>query len=757
LELVKDTPMEAAWRVWQARPPQPSLTVVVKGTFDLVPEGECPLAEEQAFPTGDEHHDDDPERSLRYPSDLEPLKPRGECFVVGSFHAPHGQPVTQSKCAFAIGPVEKQLAVFGDRAWRRGGFTAPKPFTEMTLSWERAFGGRGLAANPVGRGLDADEGVVWLPNLEDPAALVLSRDHRPAPAGFGPIARTWPARMRLAGTYDERWQRERYPWFPADLDWRYFNAAPPDQQIEGYWRGDEEIVLRHLHPTHPLVRCRLPGLRAQAFLAAGGTLRDVGLALDTLTVDADAGQVHCLWRGVVEVEREDLSDVEHLFVAHEAPGERLGLEGFAARYRSVLDAMAAEEAAAEAEAAPTSSAAAKQAMMAAMVDPEAPGAKWAHLDQAMTVRGDDTALQSALQQALADQQRQRSGLRSVFDDAVGLGTPESTERELGPEEMLELEMQLALGDLLEEEEDRGRRRVRRAVADGESLAGADLSGADLSGLDLVGLDLEGALLVRANLSGARLERCRLDRAVLVEAELSMASFDGCSLLEADLTSVRAHRVRLYETELDDATLGGSYLRESRFASSRLRRVEMVDSDLGEAELRNCVLDEADLSACVLEGAVFRDCSLADAWLEGGVKAQRLRLDGCHAPLLRCSEEGDFEEASFKKATLDGARFGGARLRRANFSLATLSRADFSDAFLLEAALMGCDLRMARFDGASLVKASLMKSNLLQARFEGANLRHADLRGANLFQAELFRAKLDDARLDLANLDGTRVG
>jgi uncharacterized protein YjbI with pentapeptide repeats len=756
VELVKDTPMEVAWRVWQARPPQPSLTVVVKGTFALTPDGECPLADEQAFPTGDEHHDDDAERSLRYPSDLEPLKPRGECFVVGSFHAPGGQPVNQSKCAFSIGPVEKQLAVFGDRAWQVGGPTVPKPFTELTLSWERAFGGRGLEANPVGRGLDARDGGVWLPNLEDPASLVMSKDDRPSPAGFGPIPRTWAARMRLAGTYDQRWQRERYPWFPADLDWRYFNAAPADQQIDGYWRGDEAIALRHLHPVHPMVRCRLPGMRAHAFLAAGGELRDVGLALDTITVDADAGLVYCLWRGVVEVAREDLSDVEHLFVAHEEAGERHGLEGFSARYRGALDAMAAEEALGEAEAAPTSSAAAKSAMLASMVDPEAPGAKWAHLDQAMTVRGDDDALQSALQQALEEKRRAQSGLRSVFDDAVGLGEPESTERELSPEEQLELEMQLALGDLLEEEEDPGRRRVRDAVANGESLAGADLSGADLSGLDLLELDLSGAILVRANLSGARLERCRLDGAVLVEAELSMASFDGCSLVEADLTGARAHRVRAYECELDDAAIGGSYLREARLSSCRLRRAEMAESDLTEAELRGCVLDEADLSGCVLERAAFRDCSLADAWLEGGVKAKRLRMDGCNAPLLRCSEEGDFEEASFKKATLDGARFGGARLRRANFGLATLSRADFTDAFLLEAALMGCDLRMARFDGASLVKASLMKSNLMQARFEGANLRHADLRGANLFQAELFRAKVDDARLDLAQTDGTRL-
>src|SRR5690606_20856512 len=112
-------------------------------------------------------------------------------------------------------------------------------------------------------------------------------------------------------------------------------------------------------------------------------LHDVGLALDTITVDTDEGVVHCVWRGVTEVAREDLSDLLHLYVAHEEPGQRHGLAGFAARYRGTLELNAQEELAAEAEPLPpTPSVVARAEILAAMVDPEAPGAKWAHLDQA---------------------------------------------------------------------------------------------------------------------------------------------------------------------------------------------------------------------------------------------------------------------------------------------------------------------------------------------------------------------------------------
>lgn len=757
MELIKDTELEVAWHVWQARPPHPSLTVVVKGTFALAP-GVCtPTA--HALPTGDAHHDDDVERSVRYPSDLDPLKPRGECMVIGSFHAPGGRPVPASKVAFQIGPVRKQLAVFGDRVWHLGRQSEPKPTSKLALTWEHAFGGPGFADNPVGRGIAAEsiasassggaQARVMLPNIEDPMALVASREQRPRPVGFGPIPRTWSARTKLAGTYGAAWQKTRYPHLPEDIDWRFFNAAPRDQQIDGFFRGDEEIVLRHLHPEHALLETRLPGVRAHAFLVAEGDerLRDVGLRLDTILVDADEGVVHCVWRGVTEVAREDLSDVQHLFVAHTAPDdERVP---FAERYRRVVDAKAAEEQAAEAEPAP--------ALGGASIDPEAVGAQWAHLDQAMTLRADDSiGIGRMLQEALAARDRERA-LAPVFEDALGLAEPESVERELSPEELLELEMQLALGDLLEEEEDAVRAAVREACALGESLAGRDLSGADLSGLTLNGADLRGAILTRANLSGASLEDAKLDGASLSEAELSLASFAGCSFREADLTSVRGHRLRMHECDLRDATIAVSFLREARFSACAMERANLSESDLGEADFRSCTLDGADLSAATLEAASFHESSLVDAWLEGGVKARGLRMDGCNAALLRASEEGDFEDASFKRAVLEGARFGGAKLRRANLSLAKLRGADFSGAFLVEAVLMGCDLRGARFDGASLVKAVLLKSNLMQARFEDANLRHADLRGANLFQAELWKATLDGARLELADVTGTRIG
>jgi len=759
MELVKDTPMEVGWLVWSPNRGRTAITVAVKATFDLPEDGVAELAAEQRPLTGDEHHDDDIERSLRWASDLELLKPQGECWVVGSFHAPHGLPVDRSVAAFSVGAVGKQLAVSGDRVWRTGGAGEAAEITSLPLTWERAFGGPGFDANPVGRGLVGRE----LPNVEDPAALVQSSDQRPRPAGFAPLPRAWKVRSRHAGTYDQRWLAERYPSFADDLDYRYFLCAPEDQRVAGFWQGDEEIRLRHLHPLHASLRAQLPGMRAQAFLVRGGELTDVGLRLDTIAIDADAGQAVCVWRGVADVKDDAASDVDELFVVHQRPDDRQQLADYAAWFQNALDGKLREDEDpdAEAQAAPPSAAggaAAEVEEEQPFVDPEAPGAKWAHLDQAMTVRGDDSALAASLAQELERRRAEEksAAFRPVFDDALGIEAPPSVERVLSPEEQLALEMELALGELADDPTSSPEReRVRDAVRAGESCAGWQLAGVDLSGASLVGADFTGANLTGANLSGAFIRDAKLDGAILGGAELSDAVLEQCSLVEADMTPSRAERLRLAQCDLRGAHLNECYLRAARFSACDLRGTELSESDLAEATFDDCNLDGADLSRSELGDARFSGCTLVDTWAEG-VVAPGLKLDKCDCSLLRASEGASLEGASFKQAKLDGARFADAKLRGADFSLASLDRADFSGAMLSQARLMGCRLRAARFDGAVLVQASMMKADLFQARFEGANLKHADLRGANLYQAELFGAELRDARLELAYTHGTRL-
>ena len=121
--------------------------------------------------------------------------------------------------------LDKTVHVFGYRAHVRA---SPQRFKKIPLGWERAYGGAGHDDNPAGTGATV---VATLPNLVDPA-------DPQRPAGFGPVARQWGPRRRLLGGVDPQQPRGRRRWScRPGIDFRYFHAAPADQQIEYlHWR-----------------------------------------------------------------------------------------------------------------------------------------------------------------------------------------------------------------------------------------------------------------------------------------------------------------------------------------------------------------------------------------------------------------------------------------------------------------------------------------------------------------------------------------
>jgi hypothetical protein len=247
--------------------------VAVKATFSIKPDGTAEVAEEQPpvlrLP---EHYGEPGKSSVRYDADLVLTKKTTDVIVVGHAHAPEGRPVAQLDVGFRVGPVQKVLRVFGDRMWGAWGATAPQPFTRMPIVYERAYGGVDPKSetpekdwdwrNPVGTGFVAagsHADGTRLPNIEDPNNLIGSRGDRPAPAGFGVIASHWQPRVGFAGTYDDHWMKTRQPLLAEDMDERWFQSAPADQQAPQFLRGGEPVVLLNLTPGGTL-RFGLPKL-----------------------------------------------------------------------------------------------------------------------------------------------------------------------------------------------------------------------------------------------------------------------------------------------------------------------------------------------------------------------------------------------------------------------------------------------------------------------------------------------------------------
>lgn len=304
------------------------LTVVVKGTFDLVPGSAATLATVQAPIAFADDIVQTPRGPLpRLDSDVAPFKPNADVILIGRACAPGGKPVPHVDVRFRVGRRSRTLRVFGAREWQPGGFgrepkiSDAKPFRECPLDWTFAYGGGASMENPLGMGWIHENPKIRkkdiegqpLPRIEDPTDLIESWEYRPTPAGFGTVGRGWQPRLGQLGTYDEKWKKERSPRAPRDFDFAFHNAAPADQQVAGGLKGDESFAIVNATEDGRLAGT-LPEERPLVTLrrTAGTAQEEVAMKLDTAIFEPDAKRLTLLWRGtpaIPAMERNDVAEI----------------------------------------------------------------------------------------------------------------------------------------------------------------------------------------------------------------------------------------------------------------------------------------------------------------------------------------------------------------------------------------------------------------------------------------------------------------
>jgi len=324
MELLNATKMKAGYTMGMRPDGRELLVVVVKGTFLIPKAGEEPkLAPEQTPLVEADTFTGDPGFSAPvYESEYAPVKPRCDVLLLGSAYAPGGRPAERVPVSIRVGRMEKSFDVVGNRVWRSGlrevSSTRPEPFTVMPISYDTAFGGvdnldpdpekhGAYALNTVGKGFyvrndpDHIEGK-RLPNTEESNNPVTSPLGSYRPMAFGPVGRAWQPRSGFAGTYDQHWLDNVFPFLPADFDNRYYQAAPTDQQVD-YIRGGEDVLLINLTPQG---QCRfaLPKLEVPVtFFFKNYRQTEIDAVADTLLIEPDLGRFLLLWRASLPLQR----------------------------------------------------------------------------------------------------------------------------------------------------------------------------------------------------------------------------------------------------------------------------------------------------------------------------------------------------------------------------------------------------------------------------------------------------------------------
>lgn len=750
-------------------------------------------------------------------------KERAEVLVSGDFQAPGGKPQPAGRIRLTLGgpdktldnTLDKTLFIFGDRYWKKNaamtwGMSEPEPIQAMPITYPHAFGGPRHKPNPLGKGMVADidpDGAerIPLPNIELPHQLVVARSDKPDPAGFGPIDLTWPQRAAKSGTYDQHWYDTRFPGLADDIDWTFFNTAPEDQQLDGFFNGDERFSIEGMHAEKSRIESGLPDIRPRLFIARQKKeseliFEEVELRMDTLWLFPNAEKGVMIYHGLTEVQSDTAKDILHLVAAYEKRSHsrrdiehyRQALDKRLDREKGFLAMLDESDLIGEGE---TSGFAEmmvgeefnrikgddllkkKQKMRSDKdidmvrdmisqqgLDPDKTLPKPVTADIDIKQFDFDEILKDAEQQRLEAEKQLEKQLESLgitreqlLDDAARQPAPRPF---FSAKAAMEAYAQIGIdGERIQQKMEAVEKAFNAtyrqvghhlppvltngAAADMDARKAA-LIASHAAGESLKGADLAGMDLSGLDLEGIDLQDALLEDAVLSKTNLRNANLNGAALMRSDLQGAD-----LTGAALKDAGLGRALLGRADLNHADLSSAVLAGADLTSACLKNACLDEADLSEAKAGQADLRNATL-----------KRARCIECDLKGIRAAA-ADMSGALIYKTDLSHADLTGATLQTAtlvevNADNACCRQADLGN---LRAAV-GCCLQQVDFEGAKLTNTNLRGGRLAGARFVGAELSQcdfseADLKGCDFSHATakqtlFIEADLTDANLAAAN-------
>ena len=617
-----------------------------------------------------------------------------------------------------------------------------------------------------------------------------SRKDQPEPAGFGPLDISWPQRTSKAGTYDQKWLKERFPGFAEDMDWTIFNTAPEDQQLEGFLTGDEDFFFEHMHPDKPTVKGRLPGIMPRCFveqLIEGDTLfKEIPARLDTVWFFPHLEKALLIFRGTTEVADEDAEDIVNLLAACERLGDPPRSQE---HYKKALEKRTDEDTGHlnildESDLLPDGEPSSITELMSSQPAGE-------------DLLGQNMANRAKLEKEKAIKKMEALGLdpKEIIKDPEP--APEIDMNNLAelPKVIEKLEKQAEKSR--EEMEERARLMLEEQGLDMETLQeqarknerrwpkfSAQETIDKLREFGIEGPETEAKLreaeeqvstalrLVSHHMPASypptkeELEQritlilqARDTGESLADRDLAYVDLSGLDLSGMNLAKVYLEGAKMAGTNLENADLSGAILVRARMDRANLKRVRLQEANLGHAQL----------SACDFSGAVLTKAVLAEAQMEEAI------FEGVHM------DETDFTKAIIKNTIFDRSSLKEAMLMETSFVKARFRACDLSDAIFLYTILEECDFSGSTITSATFIKVpgkntvfgnvDLTKSCITDqcvfsgsdfggAVLTGANLRGTDLqgtnfKGANLSGADLSQCLLADANFTLSVANKTQ--
>lgn len=745
MEIINDTPFTIAPIPGRIPFPGHSITLAVKATYVLAPGKSCVLSSDQLRPAGDTYYPDDPDGTgaLYYGSDFAYFKPAADFLLAGTCRHPEGRPGKSFDVAFGVGNRIKTLMVPG------------------TCS-----------------GIPGSGRV------------------------FGPIPFHRPQRLGRLGRFDDRWQTDRWPWFPEDFDFAHFNQALPDQQVHGWLKGDERLYFRHLDQDLPEFKSSLPGIRVRCFVQQsdsktqeGPLFREVAMNLDTLWANTDLKTLILVWRGWTATASAEYEEIDYLYILSEPLETKdLSLAHYREKFIEALDRENQKWEPAPLPPGPDKTPPSEPASSSPKTPDTVPDLAEDAVEDTPEKQHDEIAAFLAGLGPLLDgldpvtrqevQSRQEALLNQLLEpDPEKITTKNPGDVEIHKRQALD---ELGLDpDHIPAPSPKARAEQARLLKTmGLGTEELDTLGRDKSFQELQGI--MAAAFPKMGLDPENLEplirqtqalfpfRDQADTIVPAPVESpppeiagpAAAPLESGESAEPNLTRRRveeraAARESFQSENFTGLDLSGLDLSGLDFANAIFHGTVLSRARLDDAVFEKAVMTGADLRGCQARDTIFMEAKLTGADFSGadagGADFSEAVLDkACFSgAILReaCLEKVRGTHADFSKADLTGARAADSDFSNSRFQESTGSEAIFRQAVLKHADFSFSTFEGASFKGADLEKANLGASNMKFVRFANATLTRACLVRTNLFQGSLEGANLDGTDFRGAGLYG----
>ncbi len=747
------------------------------------------------------------------PLDAALPKTGAEFLMIGDACAPGGEPVTGLEVEARVGGLHKKLHVYGERFWLDSQRVSDvRPFTRLPVSWEQAWGGAKVAENPLGRGADPEPTAAGalraVPPVQHPDHPCTAPKGPCLPASFAPIPPMWPQRKHFDGTYDDAWLKNDFPAPPQDFNWRFHCIGSADQWQAQSFRGDEEIEIVHMHPDHPRMQYRLPGIApmivARMKRGGGSSDRLGDPRLSTIWLLPNQRRIVLVWHAMFEVGNEFADDVELLCAGFEwqdrprdaahylkAIADRLdperGAEKMLDDHELLPEGLATPNEMVEhfrkslghsgvdVTRIQTQLAEAEQQVDDAMV--KAHGAEFAarakEATQAVISRAgvprpptqvptDPTGLMAAsrdlfsrmpraddIKNALSAQQV--SMRNSVGDSLRAEGIAEGEISRLlnpSPPAVMDTPRQMLarMESLIAQASQRP--NVQMPQIDTRLRALVDRAESLQSSMS------RGVAHMQPRPPRLALEVASRWRDGAARARQAGQSFAGLKLKSADFSGMDLSGVDFSGGELEGVDFSGATLVGANFKDAGLAHANFSGAILDNASLVGANIGKADFTGASCLGARFTDAvaqytRLPEARL-GGSDWKGVTLLEVEAPGSDWSK-ASLEQATLIKCKLDGSSLTGAQMRRATVLECELAGCDFSSIQAESADFITCQLDGARFDGCEAPNLRFVyRTSLKAASFKGSRMPGSNLRGTPLGESDFGEAILDNADLSEAS-------